>query len=220
MFFNKFKEVMDSSDPAPDKPQNEVRPEKDTLSLFDAEELSETEEPRPMPAHTAEKTVLGPTVCLKGDLQNEADILIQGRVEGNVTSAGTVTVTGHIRGKVICGALRLESGELCGDAEVHDGVQILPSARMEGNVSAATLQLGGMLKGDVSVSGLAALTTVQACLEGDLLCGRVQIVEGARLCGGVKMTVPVAAASVQPAQTQTSPAEPAEASADDEAAAE
>jgi cytoskeletal protein CcmA (bactofilin family) len=82
-------------------------------------------------------TRLGPTVVIKGDIEAHEDLLIEGRLEGNITlPSGTLTVAkgARVEGEIKVRALVLH-GELAGNVDAGERVQIFDTARMDGDVA-------------------------------------------------------------------------------------
>lgn len=110
---------------------------------------------RPTAAAADNRTaVIGPSITVKGDIDGEGDILIEGRVEGgvrvhrhDVTVGRQGRVIADIRGKRICVEGQVQ-GDLFGEEVVIRG-----SGRVEGNASAArvTLEQGCHFRGSINM---------------------------------------------------------------------
>lgn len=100
------------------------------------------------------KAIIGPSITVKGDIDGEGDILIEGRVEGgirmrrhDVTVGRNGRVVADIRGKRICVEGQVK-GDLFGEEVVIRG-----SGRVEGNASAGrvTLEQGCHFRGSINM---------------------------------------------------------------------
>ncbi len=99
------------------------------------------------------------------------------RLSSNVSVLGPSTrVTGRVSGD---GALRVE-GIVRGDIQVSGEAEIAAGASVEGNVSAASLEVGGTLLGDVASSGPVAIRS-GAVVRGDLRGSEISIEPGSRV---------------------------------------
>lgn len=95
----------------------------------------------------------------------------------DVSVLGPATrVTGRVSGD---GALRIE-GQVRGDVQISGDAEIAPSGSVEGNVTAASLDISGTLQGDVVASGLVAIRS-GAVVRGELRGGEISIEPGSRV---------------------------------------
>ncbi len=99
------------------------------------------------------------------------------RPSSDVSVLGPSTrVTGRVSGD---GALRVE-GSVHGDIQVSGDTEIAAGASVEGNVSAASLDIGGTLLGDVASRGPVAIRS-GAVVRGDLRGSEISIEPGSRV---------------------------------------
>ncbi|HEY6736304.1 MAG TPA: polymer-forming cytoskeletal protein [Candidatus Saccharimonadia bacterium] len=96
------------------------------------------------------ETIIGTGVKLKGNLITESDLVIDGRLEGNITAAGNVSVgvNAHITGD-ISGVNVSVAGELHGNISAQNEASILATGQVRGNISAGGLAIasGGIFIG-------------------------------------------------------------------------
>lgn len=137
-----------------------------------------------------QRTVLSEGTKVKGDVISKESMSIDGTVEGNVTCAKQVTISGTVVGNVKCESFALTSGCLKGNLQCSGAARVAEESMMEGNVEAQEFSLGGTLRGDAQVTGLASLFSVKAHMEGDLTAGKISIAEGATMFGKVEMIRP------------------------------
>lgn len=99
------------------------------------------------------------------------------RQSSEVSVLGSSTqVTGRVSGD---GALRIE-GRVRGDVQITGEAELAPGAGVEGNVTAASLDISGSLIGDVTASGAVSIRS-GAVVRGELRCAEVSIEPGARV---------------------------------------
>lgn len=137
-----------------------------------------------------QRTVLSEGTKIKGDVISKESMSIDGMVEGNVTCAKQVTVSGTVVGNIKCESFALNSGTLKGSLQCSGSARVAEGSVMEGNVEAQEFSLGGTLRGDAQVTGLASLFSVKAHMEGDLTAGKISIAEGATMFGKIEMIRP------------------------------
>ena len=92
------------------------------------------------PAVKKPRTLIGPGIKFIGNIEASEDIEINGRVEGNINSGNTITVTeeGSIRGDVAAENYILE-GVCEGNAKVKDFCKIGHKGSFTGELYASTL---------------------------------------------------------------------------------
>jgi len=100
--------------------------------------------------------VIGPRTVIKGEVTGDEDVLVEGIVEGEVRIArdlrvgqgGTVKATISAQSVVV-------SGEVVGDCQAENRVEIQASGRVTGNIRAPKIVIaeGAMFKGNSDMSG-------------------------------------------------------------------
>lgn len=99
-------------------------------------------------------TVIASGLAVKGDLNSDNDILVDGTVEGSIVTNGNLIIG---QPAVVNGPLQARSvtiaGQLKGDVDATEAVILEASAHMEGNVTAPQLSVapGAYLRGKVAM---------------------------------------------------------------------
>lgn len=100
--------------------------------------------------------VIAPGLFLKGELRGEDDLIIEGRVEGEVTLKRHLTVetTGVVIANVATENITIK-GEMRGDMKAEDKVEIHQGARVVGNIVAPRIVIaeGARFKGHIDMTG-------------------------------------------------------------------
>ena len=100
--------------------------------------------------------VIAPGLFLRGELRGEDDLIIEGRVEGEVTLKKHLTVetTGVVVANVATQNITIK-GELRGDMTAEDKVEIHDGARVVGNIVAPRIVIaeGARFKGHIDMTG-------------------------------------------------------------------
>ena len=103
-------------------------------------------------------TVIGPKARFVGEISGDEDVLVQGRIEGNVTVQRRVTVApaGEIKGDVH-GRSVVVGGKVHGEIRADEKAELLASASVQGNVHAPKVVIaeGAQLHGNVTMSSAA-----------------------------------------------------------------
>ena len=87
-------------------------------------------------------TLIGGGTTVKGDMNSETDIRIDGKVEGNITGSSKIIVgtNGHVEGN-ISGKQADVVGKVTGNIKVSDLLQLRGTSIVNGNIYAAKLQI-------------------------------------------------------------------------------
>ena len=100
------------------------------------------EKPSPEKAYSGSATLISAGTVLKGDLKSESDLRIDGTIHGNVSSGAKVVIgpSGFVEGN-IDGINADISGRLTGNVVAKEVVQLRNAANVQGNITAASLQI-------------------------------------------------------------------------------
>jgi cytoskeletal protein CcmA (bactofilin family) len=112
--------------------------------------------PRPAVAAPSTRAVIGPTISIKGDLVGEEDLLIEGRVEGNVEfrhHSVTVGKNGRIKAD-IHGKIITVEGNVEGNLFGEEQLIVRQSGTVRGNIISPRVALedGSNFKGNIDMS--------------------------------------------------------------------
>ncbi len=125
------------------------------------------------PEIVATTAVIGPTIVIKGEVTGDEDLLVEGRVEGNVAlpkSRLTVGNSGDITADVKAKTLNIQ-GSLNGDVSAVETVVLKSGGRMQGNIKAPriTLEDGCKFNGTINMDmePSAVVTDFTASAKGD-----------------------------------------------------
>ena len=99
-------------------------------------------------------TVIGPDVVIKGDIQVEKGLRLDGRIEGTLATRGKVLVgkSGSMDAEVRAGQLLVE-GKVQGNLVVSDRIELAATGRFEGDLTASKLVVaeGAIISGKLNV---------------------------------------------------------------------
>jgi cytoskeletal protein CcmA (bactofilin family) len=102
-------------------------------------------------------TVVGQTILIKGNLQGDEDLTVQGRIEGSINLTKTLIVepTGVVKADAsVCNAV--VSGVVVGNLTATDSVELTESGRMVGDIRAPRVIIneGALFKGQVDMGDI------------------------------------------------------------------
>jgi cytoskeletal protein CcmA (bactofilin family) len=105
--------------------------------------------------------VLGKTLCFKGELSADEDLILMGRVEGTITHTASVTVGigGVVIGDIHARLITVK-GTVDGDLEATESIVITPTANVLGDLAAPRV---GIVEGAKFV-GAVKMTTAPAAV--------------------------------------------------------
>lgn len=151
------------------KPAGETTPAANADSYLAHEEpkpASRYDSPSPTPTPASTRNVLNSDVTVVGTLRFTDDLLVDGSVEGEITSDGVLTVGANAtiqageKNKV---AVRTKSaiihGRVTGDVVVTERVELASTAELVGDITAAriAIQEGAVFVGHCTVGNVSAL---------------------------------------------------------------
>ncbi len=191
-FSKKLKDVVDdeSAYQYEDEPVQASTPQQPPLP---------SQEPKQSPAEDnlpvrreVENSVISKTCVVRGNVEiDQEDLVVLGRIEGNVTGKGDITLSGTVIGDVTCRNFTLVCGELKGTLSCEGNVAIYADGCLHGDIQRAeNVELSGTVEGDVYVHGLTSLLG-SAHLNGNVATTRLKIEDGALLNGQVKVLTEV-----------------------------
>ena len=87
-------------------------------------------------------SILGPEVEIRGDVNVTGDLLIYGKVFGNINSKGTVNSANGslVKGNITAGNASI-SGEVQGDLDIESKVVLGKNSYLSGNLKAAIITI-------------------------------------------------------------------------------
>jgi len=102
----------------------------------------------------SEKTVLGPTLEIQGEIEGEEDLVIQGKIQGKIISKKNLTVdgSGKVEASVHTATLDV-SGVVIGNVEATDKVEVKREGKMVGDIKAPRVIIadGAKFKGNIEM---------------------------------------------------------------------
>lgn len=119
---------------------------------------------------------------VKGDINSEGSLDVQGIVTGNISIEGRLEVTGEITGNSSAEEVFADGAKIVGDVKCNGAVKVGPSTVVRGNISATAAVVAGAVKGDIDVQGPVILDST-AIIMGNIKSKSIQINNGATIEG-------------------------------------
>ena len=117
-------------------------------------------------AGSGRAAIIGPSIQIKGELQGDEDLTIDGRVEGKIELREhnlSIGQNGRIKADLFARNIVI-AGEVTGNAFAAERVEIAPSGRLSGNITSPRITIadGAHFKGAVDMERGAAGKTGEA----------------------------------------------------------
>ncbi len=98
---------------------------------------------------------IGPSIQIKGELQGDEDLTIDGRIDGQINLREhnlTIGPNGKIKADLYAKTIVI-AGEVSGNANAAERVEIAPTGRLTGNIAAPRITIadGAHFKGSVDM---------------------------------------------------------------------
>ena len=114
--------------------------------------------------------VISAGTVFTGNIEANDNVVLEGRVNGDVVSSGRVRVSGTHQGNIKAVNLILDKGVITGDVTCEENVTVEPGSTLTGNVTAAAARINGTIQGNLKITGQVTLCS-SAVLTGDLVAG-------------------------------------------------
>ena len=110
----------------------------------------------------SEKTIIGKTLIIEGEVKSEEDVIIEGKVNGKVEVGKTLTIGkhGHVNAEIKARIVRIV-GKVEGNIEAGYKVEIVPNGFLTGNIKAPKIVIaeGAIFKGNVDMKSIDKVVT-------------------------------------------------------------
>jgi cytoskeletal protein CcmA (bactofilin family) len=132
-------------------------------------------------------SVLGRGARVEGTLTSAGSLQIYGHLTGEITVDGHVSVAGgsEVRAHITAGSISL-AGRIKGNLSAPGTVVLPAKSRVEGDIKAESVTVHGSVDGDLVAERNVTLGS-DAHVEGDLTCRILVIEEGAYFAGRSNM---------------------------------
>ncbi|MBR5115843.1 MAG: polymer-forming cytoskeletal protein [Lachnospiraceae bacterium] len=125
-------------------------------------------------APTDENAVITAGMRIDGDVTTSGSLDVIGKINGNVTANGKLSVTGSLEGNLNAAEIYAENARITGEVRSQGAAKIGQSTVIIGNIFATSAVIAGAVKGDIDVHGPVVLDTT-AIVMGNIKSQSVQI---------------------------------------------
>ena len=136
--------------------------------------------------NTAEYTCtrITPSMVVNGDISSSDNLLIEGRVFGNVNTDVNITASNLIVGDLKADSVTLNAARIKGNISLAGTLAIDENTIVVGDINAQAFKLSGKVRGNVNVNE-SALLTETALLVGNISAEYVATQTGSRINGTI-----------------------------------
>ena len=163
------------------------------MGLFDKEEQTKVEsevterevfpvEEPAAPEPAAEVAVISSTTKIEGNITTDGSIVVNGDVQGNVTTKGNLVLSGNTTGEIYCNSILVETAESNSDIIAEENIIVAEGTVINGNINCRNISISGSICGDVTATGCVILKAT-ANVKGDITAKQIGIECGAVVNG-------------------------------------
>lgn len=163
-----------NSEPSLQSEQEEVQLDERIQSLGEAEHNEENV--------SLEPTVIAQGVIVNGNMETQGDLLIHGRVIGDVLCHANLMIYGEVEGSIQCKSAHFEHARIHGDVHCSQHLEVLDDTCIDGNIEATSLLHGGAIIGDAMVQEAIHCTSTSN-LNGNISAKEIEVEKGAIING-------------------------------------
>jgi cytoskeletal protein CcmA (bactofilin family) len=126
-------------------------------------------------------------VIINGSITAASNIVIDGKVIGDVTTDKDITVFGNIEGNLSANIVKLSGAKITGNITCKSNINFAKDSIVDGNVSCESVEMNATIHGNLKVVQ-GAVIMGSAVINGDISAASISVVEGAELNGNVHVT--------------------------------
>jgi cytoskeletal protein CcmA (bactofilin family) len=143
------------------------------MGIFGRDEATPDQQPEPKPERSAasptlrdsgDRTVIARPSKIEGRVSGSGEIVVNGLVNGTIDATGTVKVADHGRVEAtVHGKIVTIAGAVAGDITADERIELEPSARVDGNLTAPRILIkdGATFRGQVNMKDPVRQATVR-----------------------------------------------------------
>lgn len=176
--------------PAKEAVKEEFKEEVKVEAVSVVEEIIQNKEEIKMSENQIkESAIISSSMVVKGDLELESALVLNGKVFGNITCKDLVesSVGSFVEGNIESKALKLNGAELNGNVVVEDFIEANEQSKIIGNIKANRAIISGTVEGEIKTDESLVVKS-SAIIKGDIESASISIEAGAKLQGKVTIS--------------------------------
>lgn len=128
------------------------------------------------------RAVITEDVVIDGSISAENDMVFAGNIKGNVRCDGKLIIQGKIEGDITAGEIEMSGAKIRGKTICRGMMNVDENSIIVGNIESDEIILSGKVNGNITVSGNADIRTTAFAI-GDIEIGTVSVEHGATITG-------------------------------------
>ncbi|MCR4926029.1 MAG: polymer-forming cytoskeletal protein [Clostridiales bacterium] len=138
------------------------------------------------PNAPAKKTIIADGTIIRGSLESDGMVDMDGTIIGDLACKSHLSVTGKIKGGVKAEQIAMNNAKVQGNISAVNSLSVSSETQIAGNVEVRDAIIEGYIKGNVAV--VQDLTVCSdSVLMGDITVGSIEVQRGAVIDGKVSM---------------------------------
>lgn len=129
-----------------------------------------------------ETTEITRGTVIEGNISSDGSISVLGKIKGNVSCAKKLVISGQVIGVSTAEEIYTNDAKICGDVMASGSVKVGNSSVIIGNVTGTSAVIGGAIQGDLDIQG-PVIVDGTAIIQGNIKSRSVQINNGAVIEG-------------------------------------
>lgn len=131
-----------------------------------------------------DSTQITKNMTVTGDIQSNDDLIVDGRIFGNVTTSGNLSMSNLVVGDLKACNISLTGARVKGDVSLDGNLRVEESTIIVGDVTGNSVKVSGKIKGNLDLEDMIVLTS-DAFVSGNILASNILTESGARINGSV-----------------------------------
>lgn len=123
---------------------------------------------------------------VNGSIDAESELVVYGKVFGDLSSTSSITVSGQVIGNVLGLSVRLLDAKITGDIKAAKQVFIGGESTLIGNIDSESAEIGGRVKGNVMTSETLVISE-NAYIAGNITAKSLQVHKNSIIKGNLEI---------------------------------
>lgn len=142
-----------------------------------------------VPVVTYAETYINSATIINGSISAKSDIVIEGRVTGDIVTENNISVTGKVDGNIDGNFVSINGGYVIGNINAKSKVTTDATSVVVGDISADSFSSDGKVKGNLKIITAVSLSN-NAVVFGNVSSKGISIQDGAVVKGNLQVLSP------------------------------
>ncbi len=151
--------------------------------------IADLDVPSKAPSVVLKETYINSATVINGSISVKTDIVIEGRITGDVMAENNVNISGKIDGNIEGNVVCVNGGYVIGNVNAKSNLTTDSSAVIIGDIIAENFNSDGKVKGNLKISNAVSLSS-NAVIFGNVTSKSINIQDGAVIKGNLQIQSP------------------------------